>query len=193
METGNGETTVGREFLTRSLEEFGRYKSLADRALAQVGDEPFFDALGAESNSLAVIVKHVAGNLRSRWTDFLTTDGEKPDRDRDAEFEVASSEARASLTAAWEEGWDRLFATLRALREEDLLRTVRIRGEPHTVIQAVQRSLAHTCGHAAQIVALAKLLAGPSWKTLSIPRGKSREFNAAHGGEGEAREAKRGS
>lgn len=155
-----------------------KLKELADKALAQVRDEDLSVTLDPESNSLAMIVRHLAGNLRSRWTDFLTSDGEKPDRDRDAEFE--SHEAtRADLLAAWDEGWERLFATLSSLTVEDLGKTVLIRSEPHTVVQALNRGLTHAAYHVGQIVLLAKHFASESWKSLSIPRGKSRDFTEA--------------
>lgn len=153
------------------------YKELADRAMAQVDDEAYFAALGEEDNSIAVVAKHMAGNLRSRWTDFLTTDGEKPDRHRDAEF-VAEGDTRASLTAAWEAGWAALLDTLDALGPDDLDRTVHIRGEPHSVIKAVDRAVMHAAYHVGQIVLLAKHAAGSSWQTLSIARNRSAEFNA---------------
>jgi len=161
------------------LREFRRTKDLADRALAQVPDGDFFATISAETNPIAVVVKHVAGNLRSRWTDFLTTDGEKPDRDRDAEFVIGAGDGRDTLTARWEEGWSVLFATLEALRDADLERTVTIRGEPHTVIQAVLRQHAHYAYHAGQIVLLARYFAGDAWRTLSVPKGGSATFNRA--------------
>ena len=153
------------------------YKKLADDAMAQVDDGRFSAPLGDEENSIALVVKHMAGNLRSRWTDFLTTDGEKPDRDRDAEFEVLAGDGRAELMEAWERGWATFLGTLQSLSPDDLARTVTIRGEPHSVVKALQRSLAHTASHVGQIVYLAKHYAGSDWKTLSIPRGGSAEFN----------------
>lgn len=157
--------------------EFRRMKRQAEKALAQVSDEEFFRALDPESNSLAIIVKHVAGNLRSRWTDFLTSDGEKPDRNRDTEFELGPADTREALMAGWEAGWELLNEAL-ALAPEDVERTVLIRGEPHSVVQAVNRQLTHYAGHVGQIVFLAKHLVGPRWKTLSVPRGQSVAFNA---------------
>lgn len=154
------------------------YKKLADDAMAQVDDARFFASLGDEENGIALIVKHMAGNLRSRWTDFLATDGEKPDRDRDAEFEVHPGDGRAALLEAWEHGWATFLGTLASLTAEDLGRTVTIRGEPQTVIRAVDRGVAHACYHVGQIVLLAKHFAGPDWRTLSIPRGQSRQFTA---------------
>ena len=160
-----------------TLEAFRNYKKLAERALEQVGTDEFFKTIDAESNSLAVIVKHVGGNLRSRWTDFLTTDGEKPDRNRDTEF-VAETDTRESLTALWETGWNALFGTLESLTAADFERTVRIRGEGFPVLKAVNRSLAHTAYHVGQIAFLAKHFRASDWKTLSVPRGRSEDFNA---------------
>ncbi len=156
-----------------------KLKEVADKALAQVRDEQLTATLDPESNSLASIILHMAGNLRSRWTDFLTTDGEKPDRNRDAEFEPQEGMTRPRLFAPWEEGWLRLIETLDSLTAEDLSRTIFIRGEPHTVIQAINRGITHTAYHVGQIVLLSKHLAGGDWKTLSIPRGKSRQFTEA--------------
>lgn len=157
--------------------EFRRLKRQAEKALSQVSDDDFFRALDPESNSLAVIVKHLAGNLRSRWTDFLTSDGEKPDRNRDTEFELGPGDTREALMARWEAGW-KLLADALALSPQDAERTVLIRDEPHTVVQAVNRQLTHYAGHVGQIVFLAKHLAGPGWQTLSVPRGQSVAFNA---------------
>jgi hypothetical protein len=157
--------------------EFRRMKRQAEKALDQVSDEDFFRALDPESNSLALIVKHLAGNLRSRWTDFLTSDGEKPDRNRDSEFILEAGDTREALMARWEAGW-KLLADALELSLEDIERTVLIRGEPHTVVQAVNRQLTHYAGHVGQIVFLAKHLAGPRWQTLSVPRGQSAAFNA---------------
>jgi uncharacterized damage-inducible protein DinB len=165
-------------YLEDVADQLRSYKQLADRALAQVGDEDLFVILDPESNSLAMLIQHMAGNLISRWTDFLTTDGEKPDRDRDSEFEVRDGKTRADLLAHWEEGWRRLFAALAALTEEDLTRTVTIRAEPHSVIRAIDRQLMHQAYHTGQIVFLAKHLASGQWRNLSVPRGKTREFNA---------------
>ena len=157
-------------------------KRLADRAVAQVPDEKLHVALDANTNSIAVIMKHVAGNLRSRWTDFLTSDGEKPWRNRDDEF-VDSFRSRAELLECWERGWASLLDTLRSLSPEDLLKTVTIRGEPHTVPLAIARSLGHTCYHVGQIVQVARVQAGDQWTTLTIPRGGSQQFNQANWGQ----------
>lgn len=156
-----------------------KLKELADKALAQVRDEDLSVTLDPESNSLAMIVQHMAGNLRSRWTGFLTSDGEKPDRDRDAEFEPHEGTARADLLADWDDGWSCLFTTLDNLAAEDLGKTVQIRAEPHTAVQAINRGLTHAAYHVGQIVLLSKHFASAGWRTLSIPRGKSREFTQA--------------
>ena len=163
-------------YLSDVKSRFESIRSLADRAAAQVDDAAFFAPLGAEENSIALIMKHMAGNLRSRFSDFLTSDGEKPDRDRDAEFEQAPADSRAAILARWAEGWRILFDALDALTPVDLARTVTIRGEPHTVIQALSRQLVHQSQHAGQIVLLAKHAAGPRWQTLSIARGQSTAF-----------------
>jgi hypothetical protein len=159
-----------------------KLKEQADKAVAQVRDEDLTFVLDPESNSIAMIIQHLAGNLRSRWTDFLTSDGEKPDRDRDAEFESHEGVTRAGLLASWEEGWSRLFSALDSLTAEDLARTILIRSEPHTTVQAINRGMTHAAGHVGQIVLLAKHFASGGWQTLSIPRGKSSQFTAAmHG------------
>ena len=175
--------TLGRHYLENVLKNFRDLKRLADRALAQLGDEEFFLRTSEEANSVSLIVKHVAGNLRSRWRDFLTTDGEKPDRRRDSEFEVEGGDTRASLTAAWERGWQILFDEVGALSPGDLTRRVSIRGEAHTVVEAVNRQLTHYGQHVGQIVFLAKHLKADAWETLSIPRGQSETFNAKMAGD----------
>jgi Protein of unknown function (DUF1572) len=146
--------------------------------MAQLRDEEFFVTLDPEANSVAILVKHLAGNMRSRFTDFLTSDGEKPDRFRDQEFEVTAATTRADVLKWWEGGWNSVFAALDGLKPEDVMRTVTIRGEPHTVLQAINRQIAHYAQHIGQIVFLAKHLRSSEWKTLSIPRGKSEEFKA---------------
>lgn len=156
-----------------------KLKELADKALAQVRDEQLTATLDPESNSLASIILHMAGNLRSRWTDFLTTDGEKPNRNRDAEFESQEGTTRLHLYGLWEEGWLRLIETLDGLTAEDLSKTIFIRSEPHTVVQAINRGITHTAYHVGQIVLLSKHLAGGDWQTLSIPRGRSQELTEA--------------
>jgi uncharacterized damage-inducible protein DinB len=153
------------------------YKHLAEGAIAQVPDEALTGCLDAESNSIALIVKHMAGNMRSRWIDFLTSDGEKPNRHRDTEFETPPG-TRAELLAMWEEGWKCVFDALAPLTEADLGRTVLIRNEPHSVMQAIQRQVAHYSYHIGQIVFVAKHCAGERWTSLSIPRGKSAEISA---------------
>ena len=158
------------------LNSFRNYKKLADRAIDQVSDEQFFAVIDAESNSIAVIVKHIAGNLHSRWRDFLTTDGEKPDRDRDTEFEMVG-DTRESLMEFWESGWQTLFDAIEPLTEDDFSKTVTIRGEPHSVVEAINRQLTHYSYHIGQIVFLAKHLKSSEWKTLSVPRHRSAEFN----------------
>ncbi|MGD9589315.1 MAG: DUF1572 family protein [Pyrinomonadaceae bacterium] len=159
-----------------AIGSFRNYKKLAERALDQLSDDEFFTKIDAESNSIAIIVKHVAGNLHSRWRDFLTTDGEKPDRHRDTEFELIE-DTRGSLMAFWEAGWQTLFHSIGPLTEEDFGRTVTIRGEPHTVVEAINRQLTHYSYHIGQIVFLAKHLRSTEWQTLSVPRNRSAEFN----------------
>ena len=163
-------------YLEDSLELFRYYKKLAERAMAQVTDEQLFIALDEEANSIALIVKHMAGNMRSRWTDFLATDGEKPDRNRDTEF-IDPPHTRADLINLWEQGWSYVFSALEPLSDDDLARTVTIRGEPHSVMQAINRQIAHYSHHIGQIVFLAKHLQQANWKSLSIPRNRSAEFN----------------
>jgi len=167
-------------YVADSLALFRQSKKLAERALEQVPDEHLFTALDSESNSLAVIVKHIAGNMRSRWTDFLTTDGEKPDRHRDTEFEDPPP-TRAALMALWEAGWARLFQALEPLPDTDLGRTVYIRGEAHSVMQAINRQMSHYSYHVGQIVFLAKHLTAKNtgkWDSLSVPRAQSKQFTA---------------
>lgn len=155
---------------------FGKYKSLAEKAFEQLGDEEFFKKPADESNSVAIIIKHVAGNLTSRFTDFLTTDGDKASRDRDAEFVVGSQDNRAALLASWERAWQTLFASLSGLKEGDALRKVTIRGEEHTVLQALQRALTHTSYHVGQITYLAKMLKTEGWRWITIPPGQSKQY-----------------
>jgi uncharacterized damage-inducible protein DinB len=173
-----GDPSLAAAYLEETFRTFRGYKRMADAALAQVDDAGFFRLLGEESNSLAVIVKHIAGNLRSRWTDFLTTDGEKPDRDRDQEFVLAAGDSREELMRYWERSWQTTLDSIESLRPEDVLRTVTIRSSPHTVLQALMRSVSHVAYHVGQILFLAKHILGPDWKTLSIPKGKSKEYNA---------------
>ena len=152
------------------------YKRLGDRAMAQASDEALFNTLDSESNSIAIIVKHLAGNMRSRWTDFLTSDGEKPDRHRDTEFETPP-QTRSALVEVWEAGWKICFDALDPLTDEDLSRTITIRTEPHSVMQAINRQVGHYAHHVGQIVFLAKHFAGDKWQTLSVPKKKSEDFN----------------
>lgn len=159
-----------------ALSSFRNYKKLAERAIEQVSDEEFFATIDEEANSIALIVKHIAGNLRSRWTDFLTTDGEKPDRNRDTEFELIE-DTRESLMQYWEDGWQVLFDAIEPLAEEDFSKTVTIRGQPHSIVEAIIRQLTHYSYHIGQIVFLAKHLRSKEWKTLSIARNRSAEFN----------------
>jgi hypothetical protein len=160
-------------YLEEAILQLRKVKDLADKAMAQIRDENWFTTLDEESNSIAVIVKHMAGNMRSRWTDFLTSDGEKPDRKRDLEFEIEVRDSKESLLKRWEIGWRCLFDALTPLKPEDLGKTVLIRGEPHSVIQAINRQLSHYAYHVGQIVFLAKHFAGARWQSLSVPRRKS--------------------
>ena len=170
--------SLGAIYFDEARRSFRGYKRLADQALEQVDDHQFFYTPNAESNSLAQLVKHIAGNMRSRWTDFLTTDGEKPDRDRDLEFVIGPSDTREELMRRWEAGFATVYETLQSLAPQDIMRTVYIRSEPHTVLQALNRSLTHVSHHIGQILFLAKMIRGTSWQCLSIPKGKSAEFNA---------------
>lgn len=163
-------------YLDDALKSFRNYKKLAERAIEQVSDEEFFAAIDEEANSIAVVVKHIAGNLRSRWTDFLTTDGEKDFRDRDTEFEVID-DTRESLMEFWESGWQTLFDAIEPLTADDFSRTVTIRGQPHTIVEAINRQLTHYAYHIGQIVLLAKHFRSTEWKSLSVPKNRSAEFN----------------
>jgi Protein of unknown function (DUF1572) len=181
-----------KQYLDDSLSSFRAYKKLAENAIAQVTDEEFFVTLDAEANSIALIVKHITGNLRSRWTDFLTTDGEKPDRNRDMEFVMESGSSKEALLAYWESGWQTLFSALEPLQPTDFEKTVKIRGQEHSIVQAINRQLTHYSYHIGQIVFLAKHFRSAEWKSLSIPRNKSADFNATLGGQsGVADTAKR--
>jgi hypothetical protein len=168
------------DLATHYLEEISRQmrgtKRGAEGALNQLKDEDFFATLDPEANSIAILIKHMAGNMRSRFRDFLTTDGEKPDRFRDGEFELNAGTPRADVMGWWEEGWSQVFSTLDSLKPEDVIKIVAIRGEPHTVLQALNRQIAHYALHTGQIIFLAKHLRCSEWRTLSIPRGKSEEF-----------------
>jgi hypothetical protein len=163
-------------YLQDSLGVFHYYKKLAERAMAQCPNDALFTSIDAESNSIAIIVKHMSGNMRSRWTDFLTTDGEKPDRNRDTEFEDAPK-TRTELMEMWDRGWKYVFDALTPLTDEDVDRKITIRTESHSVMQAINRQVAHYSYHVGQIVFLAKHLAADRWQTLSVPKKKSAEFN----------------
>ncbi len=167
---------------THYLEEIKRqlrgHKRMGEAAMAQLEDKDFFATLDPESNSIAALVKHIAGNARSRFTDFLTTDGEKPDRFRDREFEISDKTTRDEILRWWEQGWAIVFSTVDSLTPADVERTVTIRQEPHTVMQALNRALAHYAQHIGQIVFLAKHLRSSKWQTLSIPRGKSEDYKS---------------
>ena len=163
-------------YVKESLAVFRQYKRMTEGAMAQVSEAQLSEALDEESNSIAVIVKHMAGNMRSRWTDFLSSDGEKPDRDRDSEF-ILPPATREELMKMWEQGWECLFHALTPLTDDDLGRTVTIRGEPHSVMQAINRQVAHYSLHCGQIIFVAKHLAGEKWKAVTVPRNRSAEFN----------------
>ena len=169
---------VAAQFITATAGTFRLQRGYAERAVAQLDDAQLMRADGVEDNSIAVLMKHVGGNLRSRWSEPFTTDGEKPDRNRDGEFVVAADDA-ASVRAGWENGWSVLEALLGSLSEQDLQRSVRIRGEELSLITALQRSLAHTAQHVGQIILLAKRWKGSEWQTLSIPRGESEKYTSA--------------
>ena len=170
--------SISREYLEDALSSFRAYKKLAEKAIEQIKDQEFFVTLDEEGNSIAVIMKHIAGNMLSRWTDFLTSDGEKPDRNRDMEFVIEDSTTRDSVVGYWERGWQAVFAALEPLQPEDFQKTVSIRGEAHTIVQAINRQLTHYAYHIGQIVFLAKHFRSSEWKSLSIPRNRSAEFNA---------------
>ena len=170
---------VAAHYLEEARRQLRGHKRMGEAAMSQLKDEELFITLDPEANSVAVIVKHLAGNMRSRFTDFLTTDGEKPDRFRDGEFELTSATTRDDVMKLWEEGWACVFGAIDPLEAENVMRMVTIRGEPHTVLQAVNRQIAHYAQHIGQIVFLAKHLRSSEWKTLSIPRGKSEEFKVA--------------
>ena len=169
-------------YLEDALRQLRKYKELADRAMAQVDDEQLFISIDGGNNSIAIIMKHLAGNMRSRWTDFLTSDGEKPDRDRDTEFE-RGEETADGLRRRWDAGWELTLATVGELDWRDLERTVTIRGEPHNVIAAINRQLTHYAYHVGQIVLLARHFAGDDWRWLSIPPGRSGEFEVSKEGD----------
>jgi hypothetical protein len=170
-------TDLAAHYLDEARRQFRGHKKLGEGALSQLKDEEFLLAIDPEANSVAVIVKHLAGNMRSRFTDFLTTDGEKPDRNRDQEFELGPAARGEDIMRWWETGWSHVLSALDELKPEDITRTVTIRNEPHTVLQAINRQLAHYAYHVGQIVFLAKHFRATEWNCLSVPRGKSEEFN----------------
>ena len=170
--------SIGQHYLEDVVRTFREYKKLGERAFAQLNDEDFFRMLDEESNSIAIIMKHLAGNMLSRWTDFLTTDGEKPERNRDMEFVLLPETTKDEMIAYWEKGWQCTFDAIEPLTADDLLRTVTIRGQKHTVIQAITRQVAHYANHVGQIVYLAKHFKAGDWQSLSVPKNKSAEFNA---------------
>ena len=171
------EPAIIKNYLSDSISTFRAYKGLADKALAQVNDEELFTTLDEEGNSLAVIMKHIAGNMISRWTDFLTTDGEKPDRNRDMEFVIEPGITRDQLMAYWERGWREVFAAVEPLSPDDFKKKITIRGVEHTIVEAINRQMTHYAYHIGQIVFLAKHFRSTEWQSLSIPRNRSQEFN----------------
>ena len=172
---------IAAHYLEEAFRQMRGHKQLAEGAIAQLTDEELFRVIDPESNSVAIIMKHMAGNMRSRFTDFLTTDGEKPTRHRDQEFIIDAKTTRDDVMRNWEEGWQIVFSALQGLRPDDVMKTVTIRGATHTVMQAINRQIAHYAHHSGQILFLAKHLRSTEWKTLSVPRGKSEEFNKAKG------------
>jgi hypothetical protein len=170
---------LASHYLDEIRRQLRGHKRMAEAAMSQLEDKDFFTTIDPESNSVAVLVKHIAGNARSRFTDFLASDGEKPDRFRDQEFEISGNTTREEVMRWWEQGWSYVFSALDSLKPEDVTRTVTIRQEPHTVLQALNRALAHYAQHIGQIVFLAKHLRSKDWQTLSIPRGKSEEYKVA--------------
>jgi Protein of unknown function (DUF1572) len=167
---------IGQAYLTDAAQNLRAYKKLAETALSQTSDDDLFRLIDPDANSIAMLIKHMAGNMRSRWTDFLTTDGEKPDRNRDREFVIDEGTTRADVMAWWEGGWNCVLNAVTSLRSSELMQTVYIAGKEHTALQAINRQLLHYAGHVNQIVLLAKHFAGPSWKSLSIPKGQSATF-----------------
>ena len=169
---------LASQYLDEIKRQLRGHKRMAESAITQLTDEELFKQIDPEANSVAILIKHIAGNARSRFTAFLSSDGEKPDRFRDREFEITSRTTREELMRWWEEGWSCVLGTVNSLKPDDLERTVTIRQEPHTVMQALNRALAHYAQHIGQLVLLAKHLRGSQWQTLSIPRGKSEEYKA---------------
>jgi hypothetical protein len=169
--------SLAQHYLADVLSTFRAYRKLAEKALVQLNDEEYFVALDEESNSIAVIMKHIAGNMLSRFTDFLTSDGEKPDRNRDSEFVIDPRTTKGELYVYWERGWACLFKALEPLRPEDFEKKVTIRGQEHTIVQAINRQMTHYAYHIGQIVFLAKHFRSTEWNSLSVPRNRSAEFN----------------
>jgi hypothetical protein len=169
---------IVQNYFEDAIASFKSAKKLADKAIAQLKDEEFFVSLDEEANSVAVIMKHMAGNMFSRWTDFLTTDGEKPNRNRDMEFVIEANTTKDDVLNYWERGWACVFAAVEPLKLEDFEKTVMIRGEPHTIVQAINRQLTHYAYHIGQIVFLAKHFRSTEWSSLTVPRNKSAEFNS---------------
>src|SRR2546421_12844462 len=170
--------SIGEHYLEDALRTFRDYKKLAERAFEQIDEQDLFRTIDRESNSIAVNMKHMTGNMLSRWTDFLTTDGEKPERDRDMEFVMLPETTKDDMLAYWERGWQCVFDAVEPLKPEDLMRTIRVRGQDHTVVQAISRQLAHYAYHVGQIVFLAKHFKSSEWQNLSVPKNRSAEFNA---------------
>jgi len=170
---------LASHYLQEIRRQFRGHKRMAEAAMAQLEDKDFFTLIDPEANSVAILVRHIAGNARSRFADFLTSDGEKPDRFRDQEFEISGKTTREEVMRWWEQGWAHVFSALDSLKPDDVTRTVTIRQEPHTVLQALNRALAHYAQHIGQIVFLAKHLRSSHWQTLSVPRGKSEEYKVA--------------
>lgn len=173
---------IEQHFLDDTLLQLRKLERMADKATAQIGAADFFAVLGPEDNSIAIIMKHVAGNMRSRWTDFLTSDGEKADRNRDSEFVIEQQDTQDHILALWEDGWSRALGAVQSLGPMDLQRTVTVRGEPHSVVEAINRQVTHYAAHVGQIVLLSKHYAGAKWVTSSIPRGKSRDVDVSKSG-----------
>ena len=169
---------ITQQYLDDALSSFRAYKKLAEKALEQLNNEEYFVTLDDEGNSIAVIMKHIAGNMLSRWTDFLTSDGEKPNRNRDMEFEIEPEMTKADLFDFWERGWSCLFNALEPLQPEDFAKQITIRGQEHTIVQAINRQLTHYAYHIGQIVFLAKHFRSAEWTSLSVPRNRSADFNA---------------
>ena len=170
---------IVENYFEDAIKSFKAYKKLADKAIAQLKDDEFFVTLDEESNSVAIVMKHMAGNMFSRWTDFLTTDGEKPNRNRDMEFVIEESTTKDDVLNYWERGWACVLGALEPLTPEDFEKTVTIRGEEHTIVEAINRQMSHYAYHIGQIVFLAKHFRSKDWSSLSVPRNRSAEFNAS--------------